>query len=132
MYTVQELVEKFGESLGLKLIAGKAGMKRQIKVPEVNRPGLSLAGYLKNYVSKRLLIFGNVECSYLKDLSRKTRIERLQGIFTSQTPAVIVAGRYKPVKELIDFCEKEGIPLFNSDMATMNLLSKMTLILNEE
>ncbi len=132
MYTVQELVEKFGDSLGLELIAGKAGMKRQIKVPEVTRPGLSLAGYLKNYVSKRLLIFGNVESAYLKDLSRKTRIERLQGIFTSQTPAVIVAGRYKPLKELIDFCEKEGIPLFNSDMATMNLLSKMTLILSEE
>lgn len=132
MYTVQDLVDKFGELLGLNQIAGKSGMKRAIKVPEVHRPGLSLSGYLKNYVSQRLLIFGNVECAYLKDLSRKTRIERLRGIFSAKTPAVIVAGRYKPEKELIDFCEQEGIPLFKSDMTTMNLLSKMTLILNEE
>jgi HPr kinase/phosphorylase len=132
MYSVQDLLDKYGGHLGLQLIAGKKGMKRRIKVPEVHRPGLPLSGYLKNYVSQRILIFGNVEILYLKDLSKETRVERLRNILTPQTPAVIVAGRFQPAKELIQFCEQDGIPLFQASMTTMNLLSKMTLLLNEE
>jgi HPr kinase/phosphorylase len=132
MYSVQDLLDKYVEHLGLKLIAGSKGLKRPIKVPEVHRPGLSLSGYLKNYVSQRILIFGNVETLYLKDLSKETRLERLRNILTPNTPAVIVAGRFQPVKELILFCEQDGIPLFRASLTTMNLLSRMTLLLNEE
>jgi HPr kinase/phosphorylase len=132
MYLVQDLFDKYGEHLGLQLIAGKAGMKRSIKLPEVHRPGLSLSGYLKNYVSQRLLVFGNVETLYLKDIDKTVRMERLRGILAKETPAVIVAGRYQPVKELVNFCEQDGIPLFRASMTTMNLVSKMTMLLNEE
>lgn len=132
MYLVQDLFNNYGENLGLKLITGEAGMKRVIKLPQVHRPGLSLSGYLKNYVSQRLLIFGNVETLYLKDIEKSVRIERLRGILTSQTPAVIVAGRYQPVKDLVDFCQENEIPLFRASMSTMNLVSKMTMLLNEE
>ncbi len=132
MYSVQNLLGKYGEHLGLQLVAGKKGMKRRIKVPEVHRPGLSLSGYLKGYVSQRILIFGNVETLYLKDLSKETRLERLRNLLTPQTPAVIVAGRFQPAQELIQCCEQDGIPLFRASMTTMNLLSKMTLLLNEE
>lgn len=132
MYSVQDLYDKYAEHLGLQLLAGKKGLKRPIKVPEVHRPGLSLSGYLKHYVSQRILIFGNVETFYLKDLSREMRLERLRNILTSSTPAIIVAGRFQPVKELILFCEQDSIPLFRASMTTMNLLNKMTLLLNEE
>jgi HPr kinase/phosphorylase len=132
MFAVEELFEKYGARLGLRLIAGKEGLKRAIKLPEVHRPGLSLSGYLKNYVSQRLLIFGNVETLFLKDLSKELRVERLKGILTPQTPAVIVAGRFLPVKELVTFCDHVGIPLFRTNIPTMNLVSKMTLLLSEE
>ncbi len=132
MYLVQNLFDKYGERLGLQLVAGKAGMERSINLPEVHRPGLSLSGYLKNYVSQRLLVFGNVETLYLKDIDKTVRLERLRGILTEQTPAVIVAGRYQPVKELVNFCEQDGIPLFRASMTTMNLVSKVTMLLNEE
>lgn len=132
MYSVQDLIDKHGSHLGLQLIAGKKGMKRSIKIPEVHRPGLPLSGYMRNYVSQRILIFGNVEILYLKDLNNETRIERLRNLLNSQIPAVIVAGRFQPVKELILFCEQDGIPLFKTRMPTMNLLSRLTLLLNEE
>jgi HPr kinase/phosphorylase len=133
MYLVEDLVKKYGEVLGLKLIAGEKGLKRQIKVAEVQRPGLSLSGYLKNYVSHRILIFGNVETLYLRDLGNATlRTERLQGILRPEIPAVIVAGRYKPSKEIIFFCKEQNIPLFRTSISTMNLLSKIIFLLNEE
>ncbi len=68
MYLVKDLYERHAKRLGLELTAGKAGMNRRIKVPEVQRPGLSLSGYLKNHAVKRILIFGRVEIEYLHDL----------------------------------------------------------------
>lgn len=132
MYLVENLYKKHGKTLGLELVAGEAGVKRRITVPEAHRPGLSLSGYLKNHARKRILIFGKVEIEYLRDLDHTIQIERLESILTQSTPAVIVARRYLPPKELKEICEKYSIPLFRANMTTMNLLSKLTFLLSEE
>jgi HPr kinase/phosphorylase len=134
MYLVEDLYKKHGGQLGLELIAGKNGMKRRIKIPEAHRPGLSLSGYLKSHASKRILIFGKVEIEYLRDLDPSVRVKRLEDILsaTTLTPAVIIARRYRPPKELIALCDKNNIPLLRASMTTMNLLSKLTLLLTEE
>ncbi|HEY2810227.1 MAG TPA: HPr(Ser) kinase/phosphatase [Rhabdochlamydiaceae bacterium] len=132
MYSVNSFYEKHGHPLGLVLLAGKSGLKRPIKVSEVQGPGLSLAGYLKSYVAKRLLVFGDIEIHYLRDLDKCTRLERLRGVLGKEVPATIIAGRLPPIKELVNFCEEEGIPLFQSTMPSMNLLNKITAILHEE
>lgn len=132
MYHVKDLYDRHAKRLGLELTAGKAGMNRKIKVPEVQRPGLSLAGYLKNHAARRILIFGKVEIEYIRDLDPKVRIARLEAIVTDQTPAVIIARRYRPPKELRALAERKTIPLFRTNLSTMNLLGKLTLLLNED
>ncbi len=132
MYLVEDLYKQHGERLGLELVAGKSGMKRRIKVPEAHRPGLALAGYLKSHAGKRITIFGKVEIEYLRDLAPPVRVKCLNDILSTPTPAVIVARRYRPPKELMSLCEKHAIPLFRASMTTMNLLSKLTLLLTEE
>lgn len=132
MYLVEDLFNRHGKRLGLEVFAGKKGMKRKILVPEAHRPGLSLSGYRKGHAVKRILIFGKVEIEYLRDLNPAVRIERLESILTNTTPAVIVARRYRPPKELHQICEKMEIPLLRAGMSTMNLLSKLTLLLTEE
>lgn len=132
MYLIEDLLRKHGEALGLELIAGEEGLKRRISVPEVQRPGLSLSGYLKSYANKRLLIFGRVEMSYLRDLAAKVRTERLKALVSPFTPALIVARNYKPLKEMVSLCEKERVPLFRSHFSTMDLMSKLTVILSDE
>ena len=112
MITLKEFFEEYGEDLKLDLVAGEEGMSRQIKSPDVHRPGLSLAGYLRGYAPRRILVFGRVEIEYVRDLDSETRRERLTGILDRMTPAVIVARRFRPPEELTDICEKEGIPLF--------------------
>ncbi len=132
MYRVANLFEEHGKRLGLELIVGAAGLKRKIKVPEAHRPGLSLAGYLKNPAGKRIVILGKAEVEFLRDLSPKKRFERLSSILTPETPAVIVSRRYLPPDPLQEICAKREIPLFRTEMTTMNLLSRLTLLLGEE
>jgi HPr kinase/phosphorylase len=129
---VKDLYERHGKRLGLELTAGKAGMNRRIKVPEVQRPGLSLSGYLKNHAVKRILIFGKVEIEYIRDLDPDVRVARLEAIVTEHTPAIIIARRYRPPKELRALAERNRIPLFRTNLSTMNLLSKLTLLLTED
>lgn len=132
MYRVEDLFRRHGKRLGLEVVAGKEGLARPIKVPEVHRPGLSLSGYLKSHSYKRILIFGRVEIEYLRDLTHKQRIERLEPLLTIHIPAIIVARRYRAPKELLQLCEKKGIPLLRATLPTMDLISKLTLALNEE
>lgn len=132
MHVVEDFLKRYGERLSLTCLTGQQGLKRIIALPEVHRPGLSLSGFLKNFVSQRFLVFGNVEMAYLKDMTPALRLERLQSILTDQTPAVIVAGRYRPLKEMIDFCTQAGIPLFRTQMRTMNLMTSMSLLLSEQ
>lgn len=132
MYLVKDFYEKHSVTLGLSLIAGEQGLNRKIKVPEAQRPGLTLSGYLKHQAVKRLLIFGKVEIKYLFDLEEKIRIERLKSVITNQTPAIVIARRYRPPKELISLAESHQIPVFRTHLSTMNLLSKLIVLLTED
>ncbi len=132
MYSVQDFFDKHGKGLDLEILSGHLGMNRPIKVPEVQRPGLSLTGYLRHFASKRILIFGKLEILFLRDMPTSTRVERLKGILTKETPAVIVSRRYRPPKELVMCCEQEKIPLLRASIPTMDLVIKMTFLLSEE
>ena len=132
MYLVQDLFEQHGKYLGLKLISGKAGLSRRINKPEVQRPGLSLTGYLKGYATARVLVIGKQEVGYLRELEPSQRLQRLETILTPATPAVIVSQGFRPPKELEALCEKMKIPLFKANLTATNLLSRITFFLLEE
>lgn len=132
MYLVEDLLRRHGKRLKLSVSVGKPGIKRPIKIPEVQRPGLSLSGYLKSHSFKGILIFGRVEIEYLKDLTQKLRVERLSSLLTSELPAVIVSRGFYPPQEMVDLCEKRKIPLLRSGMTALTLMSKLTLVLSDE
>lgn len=132
MISIKTLLNRYGSILGLKLCAGQGGLSRKISVPEVQRPGLSLSGYLRGYTQRRVLIFGKAELQYLRDLKEETRFSRLGSVLSKKVPAVIVARNYSPPKLLKDLCEKHSIPLFRVPMKTMEVFSKLTVILSEE
>lgn len=131
-YLVRDFYDQHGSSLEFECVAGEAGFCRRIRVPEVHRPGLTLAGHLKSHASKRILVFGKVELEYLRELEPKVQIERLRPILLPETPAVVVARRYRPPKELVRLCEDENLPLFRTPYQTARLLSKMTVLLTED
>ena len=132
MYTVKDFYLKHEKNLKLKFICGKKGFNRKIKKPEVHRPGLSLTGYIKSNRPSRMLIFGKGELQYLRELEKSVRYERLKTILTKFTPCVIIARGYQPLKEIKDICALENIPLFRSSIRTLELVSKMILLLNDE
>lgn len=126
---VVDFFQKHGETLKLSLIACEEYLKRKIHKPELQRPGLSLAGFLKKFVTNRLLVFGNSEIFYLKELPKELQEQRIQAILTEETPAVIVAGKPMIPPSLQALCKKRKIPLFKTVLPTMEFLSLANFLL---
>ncbi len=129
---VEEFYKLTKDILKLRLVAGKKGLKRRIMVPELNRPGLALAGYFDYFASRRAQVLGMVEINYLHSMDAALRRKRIRELLTHRIPCVIVARNYRPPPELPEEAERQRVSLFRSPMVTMSLINKATIFLEDE
>lgn len=129
--SVQDFYDRTKDLLRLRLVAGEKGLKRRIKVAEVNRPGLALAGYFDYFARSRVQVLGKVEIIYLRTMPPELRRARIAQLFDQNIPCCIVSRRLLPPQELIDEAEKRKIPLFRSPLVTMVFVNKATLFLED-
>ena len=67
---LQRIVEK----MKLKNLTPEVDLtKREVKIPDINRPALQLAGFFDHFESQRVQIIGYVEYTYLETLSEEQR-----------------------------------------------------------
>lgn len=126
---VTDFYQTYGISLGLEW-SGKE-FEGVIEKPRVQRPGLTLAGAIKDRSYHSLLIFGRMELKFLKGLTSTEREKRLGDLVTKKTPCVIVSRGLAPPKELMKLCKTLEIPLFKTEMASMPLQTKISMLLTD-
>jgi HPr kinase/phosphorylase len=131
MMNGEAFLKQFGQELGLRLIAGHSGLSRKIESPNVESPGLALAGYCKDGLGKRIVIFGKQEMSYLKELHPTVRWERLTSLLRSKIPLAILAHAQDAVEGMVDLCNALNVPLVRSRLTATKLMHRLLLYLNE-
>ena len=136
--TVEDFYVENASSLGLRLLAGSGGLKRVIKEPTVNRPGLALAGFTKYFANKRVQTVGSAEVTYLKSLPQEERVARFEDICRHKIPGVVFSRNLKPENEFLKVAEKMDIPVFRSPLITMKFIKhfgtvpdKFNILLNK-
>jgi HPr kinase/phosphorylase len=129
--TVEKFFVENASHLGLRLLAGANGLKRTIKEPTVNRPGLALSGFTKYFASKRLQALGAAEVNYLKTLTADERAERYAEICRHRIPCFVFSRNLKPDKQFVKAAEKADIPVFRCPLITMKFISRATLALED-
>jgi HPr kinase/phosphorylase len=127
--TVERFYTRHADSLQLRLLAGAAGLKRVIREPTVNRPGLALAGFTKYFANKRVQVMGNAECHFLKSVSMEQREERYRDLFNYKIPCLVFCRGYHPDKTLLRIAEEHDIPVFKCPLITMKFINLATLAL---
>src|SRR5258708_34022658 len=75
---VADILQEKQKDLDLALLAGSKGLRREVTVSEINRPGLALSGYLDYFPSERVQIMGLGEHTYLSTFSPARRRGALQ------------------------------------------------------
>lgn len=130
--TVEEFFTEMRDPLRLDLVGGEVGMKNLIKVAEVNRPGLALAGYFEYFARNRVQVLGKVELTYTKTLSARQRAAKYRELMAQKIPTLIIARHFIPPEELLAEAEKARVPILRSPLITMKLVNRVTLYLEDK
>ncbi|NLG92337.1 MAG: HPr(Ser) kinase/phosphatase [Clostridiales bacterium] len=99
---------------------------------DVNRPGLELNRFYDYYDTRRIIVFGNAETSFLKSISSQERAEVLNEIFSKKPPAAIVARNIEPMPELLNAVKVNEIPLLGTPETTSSLVAALVSFMNVE
>ncbi len=103
-----------------------------ISSKEINRPGLELTGYLEYFDSKRIILFGNTEISYLSRFGGEKRSYVADSIFSLKPPAVIICRNLDCGKEIMDSAQKHKIPVLRTPEATSSVSAALVSFLSVE
>src|SRR3954471_13583081 len=108
LVTVERFYTEHAGSLELKLVAGANGLKRVIREPTVNRPGLALAGFTRYFASKRVQVIGNAESHFLKSLPSGERANRYNILFSHKIPCFVFCRGFHPDRQFLKAAESEN------------------------
>jgi HPr kinase/phosphorylase len=127
--TVERFYTEHSGALELKLVGGASGLKRVIREPTVNRPGMVLTGFTRYFAYKRVQAIGNAEASFLRSLPTPQRARCYKAFFSYRMPCVIFSRNLHPDAHFLRAAEVAGVPVFRSPMVTMKLINLATLAL---
>lgn len=133
-FTVLDLLKldlKEHDALDLKCIAGRPGLVREITVPELDRPGLALAGFFHQYAYKRIQIFGRGENAYLEMMEKQGNYENLEKIFNYRFPCCIFTYNFEPIKTFLDLANKTQCPVLQTDLPSSEFSTRLIRVLTE-
>ena len=130
--SVASLLQRKREAFSLSVLAGEAGLDREISVPEVSSPGLALAGYTERFVATRVQIFGQTEIAYLESLSGPRRAAALEFVFGSDVPCAFVTKGLDPPRRLLAAADAAGVALLATPLKTGDFYRRLQPYLEEE
>lgn len=131
---VADLLKEKEKDLQLSLLAGAKGLRREVTVSEINRPGLALSGYLDYFPSERVQIMGLGEHTYLSTFAPPARRQALAKVFAynRNLPCVVLTRAIKPHREVIEVANTLKVPLLRSELTTAHLIGELTVYLEEK
>jgi len=104
--------------LELELAAGGGGLDRKIHTSDISRPGLEMAGYFDFYTSDRVQLLGKSELSFFAKLDKEAKVDRMEKLCSSETPAIIAAHGMEVPNELLEAAENMNIPVLKTEITT--------------
>ena len=129
LVTVERFYSEHAAALELNLVAGAAGLGRNIREPTVNRPGLVLSGFTRYFAFKRVQVVGNAEAFFLKSLPEPERLMRCETLFSYKLPCVVFSRNLPPDPLFLRAAERAAVPIFRCPSVTMKFINLATLAL---
>ncbi len=125
--TVEQFYREYAGPLQLRLLAGENKLKRIIREPTVNRPGLALSGFTRYFAYKRVQVMGHAEVFYLRELPPEKRAARYAYLFAYKIPCMVFSRSLRPDKEFLAAAELASVPIFQTPLVTMKFINLATL-----
>jgi len=130
--TVGEFLRLAPERLGLRLLAGEAGLAaRTLDTARIQKLGLALAGFTHYVHAGRVQIVGQSEVLFLGGLAPEERREAIGHLELEKISCVLVTKGLEPPAELIEAAERASLPLVLTPLVSSAAITLVTEFLQE-
>lgn len=126
------LNEEKNNFLKVRLITDSIGMNNEIISYEVNRPGMALFGYFKDFAFERIQIFGKGEGNYVLTIAKENRLDIFEELFKYKMPLCIFTYNLNPPESFIKIAEKNNVCVIISELKTMDMIRNIENLIEEE
>lgn len=117
------------DDLKLRCVGGRKGLSKTIETPDLNRPGLALAGFYEDFAWNRIQIIGNGEFAYLTMLTKENRLNELQKLFEFEIPCFIFTYNHVPDQTFIKMAEQVHCPILITELSSPDFVSRVSRVL---
>lgn len=122
---------EFAERMDLEIVYRGDNRNIHFATFNVSRPGLQLAGYYKHFSAERVQVMGEMEMTYLLQMTHQARKTACETLMRQPIPCLIMTSVLKPCDELLIAAQKFNRVLLSSKLRTTLFVNKLSLYLNE-
>jgi len=101
-----------------------------IETPEINRPGLALAGFYEVFENDRIQLIGKAETKYLNSLEPSTKRLMLQKLVEAKPDAILYTTGLNADDALVEHARKLGVPVLRTQIKTSPIMASLIGSLN--
>ena len=104
--------------------------KVRIRVPDINRPALQMAGYFEHFEATRLQVIGFVEYSYMEGLPKARQKEIYTRLLSYDIPAIVFCRELMPDELFLKIAVENNVMVFVTKKATSAFSAEIIRWLN--
>lgn len=130
--TVKDVdVFEFADRMELEILYRGDNRRIHFCTFNISRPGLQLAGYYKHFSAERVQVIGEMEMTYLLQMTHQARKTACEEFFKNPIPCLILTTATPPCEELLSAAKKFNRVVLISKVRTTMFVNKLSLYLNE-
>ncbi|MDR3071466.1 MAG: HPr(Ser) kinase/phosphatase [Endomicrobium sp.] len=130
---VNTLLKERSEDFKFELLTGSKGVDRVITVPDINRPGLALAGFFEHFPYERIQVLGVMEHIYLNRLDHDTQRRLLERIFSNEKAVgCILTRNLEPTTAMIKVFSDLDVPLLKTELRSSSFIGDLIYYLRDK
>lgn len=130
--TVKDVdIFEFADRMDLEILYRGDNRRIHFCTFNISRPGLQLAGYYKHFSAERVQVIGEMEMTYLLQMTHQARKTACEEFFKNPIPCLILTTATPPCEELLSAAKKFNRVVLFSKLRTTMFVNKLSLYLNE-
>ncbi|OHD54905.1 MAG: HPr(Ser) kinase/phosphatase [Spirochaetes bacterium GWF1_51_8] len=128
---LMEIDESQNFLMGFEVLAGGAGLEKEITCPETNRPGLTLSGFFEHFASERIQVLGRGEVAYIEKLVSDNETANIDKFFEFDIPVCIVSNGLNLPQYVLEIADMRAVPVLRTKLETEKFFPLISTILDD-
>ena len=127
------VVKNVVKELNLEVIYGNNYLDKKVLKTMSSRPSVEIySGYFDYFESDRIQVIGSKELTLFNMLSSSLKKERLEKLFSYNSPAFVFTKNVDAPKEFVESAISHQIPILKSKASTSGFIGELTNYLQSE